>query len=33
MPQTQTSDPFPQEVPVVVIGGGPAGATVSTLVA
>src|SRR6202030_3071086 len=27
------SEQFPQEVPVVVIGGGPAGATVSTLVA
>ena len=27
------SGQFPQEVPVVVIGGGPAGATVSTLVA
>jgi flavin-dependent dehydrogenase len=27
------ADQFPQEVPVVVIGGGPAGSTVSTLVA
>ncbi len=27
------SEQFPQEVPVVVIGGGPAGSTVSTLVA